>query len=347
MTSPLQASVDFFRSADLGLMAHFGLYSLLGGEWKGQWKHDYAEWIQSRYAIPRVEYERLASAFNPVLFNADEWVCLARDCGMTYVVITAKHHDGFALFHSKADPFNIADATPFRRDLVEELAEACRRHGLKFGLYYSQDLDWHDPDGGGYRSRHIPCSGVSWDNSWDWPDASAKDFSRCFERKILPQTEEILTQYGDLLLVWFDVPMTISYEQSRTLAELVRKHQPGCLISSRLGNGFFDYVSLGDNEIPEFTMKELRPSKDMNDINGLKSSPVGLYESAGTLNDTWGFSFRDHHWKSVETLRANHEHLRSLGINYLVNVGPDGLGRIPGEPTDLLRAAFASVAKES
>ena len=335
----LQSSIDFFRSAGYGMMVHFGLYSLLGGEWKGQWAHQYAEWIQSRYGIRNAEYEKLAQAFNPVLFNADDWVQFARDCGMKYLVVTSKHHEGFCLYHSKVDRYNSVDATPFRRDLIEELATACDRHGLKLGLYYSQDLDWHDPDGGGYKSRHIHCDGISWDNSWDWPDASKKDYARCYERKILPQVEEITTQYGDLLLLWFDVPMTLNAAQSRGIADIVRKNQPGCLISSRIGNGIFDYVSLGDNEIPDKPLDQIRPSEDMNDICGFKPSSYGLYESACTLNDTWGFSYRDHFWKSADTIRKNREHLNSLGINYLINVGPDGLGRLPGPAMDILKAA--------
>lgn len=340
MNRQFEASVNWFKSARYGMMAHFGLYSLLGGEWQGQWKpHSYAEWIQARYAIPNGEYGKLAAAFNPVFFDANAWVQLARDCGMTYLVVTSKHHDGFALFRSRVDQFNVVDATPYRRDIIEELADACRTHGLRFGLYYSQDLDWHDQDGGGYLSRHIGCAGVSWDNSWDWPEVAGKDFSRCFERKILPQVEEIMTQYGNIALVWFDVPMTINAAQSRELAALVRKRQPGCLINSRIGNGVYDYVSLGDNEIPNRPVSELRKSNDMNDICGFKPSTYGLYESACTLNNTWGFAYRDHFWKSAATVRANRDKLNALGINYLLNVGPDGLGRIPGPSIDILRAA--------
>lgn len=339
MNTKFQETVDWFKTARYGMMAHFGLYSLLGGEWQGKWSHDYAEWIQARYGIPNAEYGKLASAFNPVFFDADEWVATARDAGMTYLVVTAKHHEGFALFRSKADAFNVVDATPFRRDIIGELAEACRRQGVRFGVYYSQDLDWHERDGGGYRSRSVSCSGVSWDNSWDWPEVEGKDFSRCFAKKIYPQVEELLTQYGDLSLIWFDVPMTLSAQESRSLADLVKKHQPGCLVNSRIGNGVYDYVSLGDNEIPSGPVDQMKPSADPNDISGFKPSAYGLYESACTLNDTWGFSYRDHHWKSAETIRANREKLNALGINYLVNVGPDGLGRIPGPSLDILRAA--------
>ena len=237
----------WFKQAGYGMMAHWGLYSLLAGEYRGRRVNDYAEWIQSFMAIPNAEYEQLAKSFNPVYFNADEWIRLAKDAGMEYFVFTSKHHDGFALFKSEADPYNVVDATPFKRDVVEELANACAKHGLKFGLYYSQELDWHHPHGGGY-DNFAGCSGVSWGNSWDYPDRSKKDFSICFEEKIKPQVAEILKNYGELCLIWFDVPHTITPAQSRELFEMVKKYQPECLINSRLGNGANDYVSLGDNE---------------------------------------------------------------------------------------------------
>lgn len=329
----------WFMQAKYGMMIHWGLYSLLGGEWQGGKVRSYAEWAQSCFQIPNREYEKLASAFNPVFFNADEWVREAKDCGMEYFVITSKHHDGFAMFHSKVDKFNVVDATPFGRDVVGELANACAKHGLKFGLYYSQDLDWHEMHGGGYLSNHIACAGAAWDNNWDFPDESKKDFSICFERKILPQIEEILTNYGELCLIWFDVPMTLTEPQSRAIFDLVKKHQPNTLINSRLGNGAYDYVSLGDNEIPEHMPAPGEAFSDMNDIGGFKSSPYGLYETAATLNDTWGFSFHDHNWKSPEQIRAIRKKLNSLGINYLLNVGPDPLGRFPADALRIIREA--------
>ena len=334
---------EYFKSAGYGMMVHFGLYSLLGGEYRGKKSSSYAEWIGSYFAIPEKEYEKLAAAFNPIYFDAEEWVKFARDCGMKYIVVTTKHHDGFALFRSKADPYNIVDATPFGRDLIGELADACRKYGLRLGFYYSQDLDWHEKHGGGYLSRDIPCAGVSWDNSWDYPDISDKDFSICFEKKILPQIKEIMTNYGDVFLAWFDVPMTISAEQSRKIYDTVKELQPDCLINSRLGNGAYDYVSLGDNEIPASKeewerLSHVDPEKvDYQNICGFKPSPYGLYESACTLNHTWGFSHRDHNWRSPEDLYRNKHHLNGLGINYLINVGPDALGRIPGESQDILR----------
>ena len=337
MTSP-ERMRDWFRQAGYGMMIHWGLYALLAGEYRGRIARPYSEWIQSQFAIPNAEYGRLAGLFDPIYFDAFEWVRLAKDCGMRYIVATAKHHDGFAMYRSKIDRYNIVDATPFGRDAIGEIAEACYKYGLKFGLYYSQDLDWHDPNGGGYRSNHMRCCGVTWDNSWDFPDAEKKDYTVCFENKILPQVEELLTGYGKLCLMWFDVPMTLSEAQSRMLYDAVRKHQPACLINSRLGNGIYDYVSLGDNEIPDAIPNDDLTS-DPNAINGFKYSPYGLYESACTLNDTWGYSAYDQNWKAPEQIAANLMHLRKLGINYLLNVGPDGLGRIPAPAVDLLRKA--------
>ena len=161
---------QWFKEAGYGMMAHWGLYSVLAGEYKGKIVHPYAEWSQSFYRIPNAEYGRLASVFNPIYFNADEWIRLAKECGMKYFVITSKHHDGFAMYHSKVDPYNVVDATPFGRDVIAELGEACYKHGLKFGLYYSQDLDWHEKHGGGYKSNAMRNAGTSWDNNWDFPD---------------------------------------------------------------------------------------------------------------------------------------------------------------------------------
>jgi len=327
----------WFKEAQYGMMAHWGLYSLLAGEWRGRRVHDYAEWIQSFMPIPNAEYEQLAKCFNPIYFNADEWIRLAKDAGMEYFVFTSKHHDGFALFRSKADPFNVVDATPFKRDVVEELANACARHGVKLGLYYSQELDWHHPHGGGYTNL-TPCSGVSWDNNWDYPDRSRKDFSICFEEKIKPQVQEILTNYGDLCLLWFDVPHTITKEQSLELNRMVKHYQPGCLINSRIGNGAYDYVSLGDNEYPQEAPAE-GTEADPNSIHGYKYSPYGLYETPATMNSSWGFKYYDQNWLTAEKIRTNRERLAEMGVNYLLNVGPDGLGRIPSFCQEALRQA--------
>ena len=298
-------------------MLHWGLYALPAGEWKGQRISYIGEWAQSYFRIPNAEYHPLAKAFNPILFQPEEWVIAAKNAGMHYLVFTAKHHEGFAMFRSKADSFNVVDATPFGRDIVEELANACAKHGMKLGLYYSQDLDWSHPHGGGYLQGHTN-EGMSWTNDWDFPDPSQKDYTRCYEEKILPQVEELLTNYGDLLLIWFDTPMTLQPEQSEGLFQLVKRLQPSCLVNSRIGNGLGDYRSMGDNEIPE------------------KGVVSGLAESPATLNDTWGYKSFDNNWKPAKKVLEIKNHLADCGVNYLLNIGPDYLGRFPAPAIQIL-----------
>lgn len=315
----MSTKFEWFRDAKFGMMIHWGLYSLLGGEWRGRRMDYIGEWIQSKYEIPNAEYHQLARAFNPIYFDADEWVSVAQDAGMKYMVVTAKHHEGFAMYHSKVSPFNVVDATPFGRDVIGELAEACARKNMKLGLYYSQDLDWSEPNGGGYLSPHDNHDGMGWTNYWDFPDNARKNYSECFENKIKPQVRELLTQYGDLCLIWFDTPKTISPAQSRELVDMVRTLQPNCLVNSRVGNGMGDYRSMGDNEIPD----------------DFKSD--GLYETPATLNDTWGYKSFDDNWKNAERVLQLKKHLNDRGLNYLLNVGPDHLGRIPAPAVDILR----------
>lgn len=315
----------WFKQAKFGMMVHFGLYSLLGGEWKGNRTPLIGEWAQSYFRIPNCEYSRLAQAFNPVLFDADEWVSLAQDAGMQYIVVTSKHHEGFALFDSKYDDFNCVHGSPLGRDLIAELAESCRKHGMKFGLYYSQDLDWHEPDGGGYTTPFLNCGCMSWTNDWDFPDNAHKDYSRMFETKIKTQVKEILTNYGELALIWFDTPNSLTEAQSMELYRMVKQYQPNCLINSRISanESIGDYRSWGDNEIPEEYQKE------------------GLFETPATLNDTWGYKSFDENWKSPEEVIRIKNHLNERGINYLLNVGPDALGRIPAPAQEILRTVGA------
>ncbi len=321
----MNENIKWFKDAKYGMMIHWGLYSLLAGEHNGEDAGVYAEWIQSKFQIPNAEYEKLASAFNPVYFDADKIVSFAKECGMNYLVVTTKHHDGFAMYHSKVDKYNVVDATPFGRDIIGELADACKKHGLKLGFYYSQDLDWHEHHGGGYLSNHIETAGSTWDNSWDF--TGEKDFSICFENKIIPQIKEIMSNYGEICTAWFDMPMTLTQQQSQKIYDTVKQLQPNCLINSRLGNGQYDYVSMGDNEIPDTL--EVPENIDYNSVDGLKPSPNGLYETAATMNKSWGFSYRDQNWKPAEEIHRIKTHLNSLGINYLLNIGLDGLGRIP------------------
>ncbi len=330
-----EQNIQAFRQAKYGLMLHFGLYSLLGGVYRGKRGPRYAEWTQCAMKIPNAEMETLAKVFNPIYFNADEICAFAKNCGMNYLVVTAKHHEGFALFHSKADDFNVVDASPFRRDIVKELADSCEKHGLKFGIYYSQVIDWHEKHGGGFGADPSEAAGDTWENSWDFPEKSEKNFEICFRKKILPQIEELMTGYGPIFTVWFDMPLDSTKEQSEEIYALVKRLQPGCLVNSRLGNGCYDFVSLGDNEIPE-EIPDKVGSFDPNDIHGFKESPFGLYESACTLNGSWGYTTAYPGWKSPEKILETRLKLEKLGVNYLVNVGPDPLGRLPVEAVEIL-----------
>ena len=309
----------WFKEAKFGMMIHWGLYSLVAGEWKGKRMDYIGEWIMSKYEIPINEYEKLAKCFNPIFFDAEEWVLLAKQAGMNYIVMTAKHHDGFALYHSEHDKYNVVDATPFGRDIIAELATACRKHDMKFGLYYSQNIDWHEAHGGGYDPKYYHSNfGMSWDNDWDFPDRENKDYMICFEKKIKPQVKELVTRYGDICLIWFDTPIGAPEQCSTELFEMVKKYQPDCLVNTRIGNGLGDYVSCSDNKIPE----------DYSDV--LREAPV-------TLNDTWGYKSFDLNWKSAEKILEIKKRCNSRGANLLLNVGPDGLGRIPAEAVDILK----------
>ncbi len=317
----MENTKKWFKEAGFGLMIHWGLYSILGGEWKGKRMDYIGEWIMSKYEIPIKEYEKLAEIFNPIYFDADEWVETAKAAGMEYIVITSKHHDGFALFHSKVDKYNVVDATPFGRDIIKELADACARHDMKLGLYYSQNIDWHEPHGGGYDMRyyHGNVGGMSWDNDWDFPDRDKKDYTIVYEKKIKPQIEELLTNYGELCLFWYDTPFGLPEEYSQKLYDLVKKHQPNCLVNSRVGNGLGDYRSCGDNKLPEEYTEE-------------------LIESPITLNHTWGYKSFDNDWKSPEKVEEIYNKCRALGANLLLNIGPDHLGRLPAPSVDILKA---------
>ncbi len=322
---------EWFGEAKFGMMIHFGLYSLLGGEWKGQRMESIGEWIQSKYRIPNREYGELTRAFNPILFNAEEWVITAKNAGMQYLVVTSKHHDGFCLFDSEYDNYNCKSGTPFGRDMITEIAEACYKHGLKLGLYYSQELDWHEPNGGGYIAEH-PNLGMSWTNDWDFPDNDKKDYSLCFESKIKTQFKEILTKYGELCLVWCDTPHVINAQQSDELYEMIKKYQPDCLVNSRIGNGIGDYRSTSDNQI-EFDNANRKASKE-----NVVGDRTGLFECPATLNKTWGYKSFDNDWKSAEDVRKIKQRLNDNGINYLLNIGPDPLGRLPAPALEILKA---------
>jgi alpha-L-fucosidase len=293
----------WLKDSRFAMFVHWGLYSELGGKWNDKTYYGIAEWIMNRARIPAAEYAQVAGRFNPTGFNADEWVQLAKDAGMRHIMITSKHHDGFAMFKSAASPFNIVDASPFKRDPMKELSEACRKGGIRLGFYYSQTQDWHERDAVG--------------NTWDWP-SEGRDFQKYLRTKAVPQIEELLRGYGPIAGVWFDTPGPISPEDSKKLVDLVHQLQPQCLVNSRIGNNLGDYDTLGDQEIPRLP----RP---------------GLWETPDTHNDTWAYAWYDRNWKSPREIAERLVRVVSRGGTYMLNVGPDGKGRIPEQSARILR----------
>src|SRR5437868_348490 len=304
-----QARLAWFKQAKYGMFIHWGLYAIPAGEWKGQHPLGLGEWIMNRAKIPVKEYEQLTRQWNPTKFNADAWVQLAQDAGMKYIVITSKHHDGFALFNSKVSQYNVVAATPFKRDILKELAAACQKHNMPLGFYYSQSQDWHEPGGAG--------------NDWDFgpdlgPDKKElKDYDGYLRGKAEPQVRELLTSYGPVALIWFDPPRMMTPERAQRFAGILRTLQPKTPIDGRLGASV-DYVSTGDNVIPSGVQKE-------------------YWEVPATTNHTWGFRKDDQDWKSPGEITFKLVDIVSKGGNYLLNVGPMSNGLIPQASQDNLR----------
>ena len=299
----------WWSEARFGMFVHWGLYAHDGCFWKGQ--DGKTEHMMRHLKIPIAEYEKIAAAFNPVGFNADQWVSTAKAAGMRYLVITAKHHDGFAMYDSPSSDYNIVRRSPWGRDPVRELAEACRRQGLRFGVYYSLGRDWHDPD----VPTEVKADGNRRSNTWDFPDEGRKDFSKYFERKVKPQVRELMTRYRPAVM-WFDTPEKISAAQSAELVRLIHAVKPDCIINQRVGNRRGDYA-VREQEIPK----------------GGEPQP---WETCMTLNRHWGWHKLDDDWKPTRELVRHLVDIASKGGNFLLNVGPRGDGRIPGPSVERL-----------
>ncbi|MFZ2653780.1 MAG: alpha-L-fucosidase [Victivallales bacterium] len=306
----------WFKEAKLGLFLHWGLYSVAAGEWNGRKMEvgTYAEQIGGQLKIPNREYELLAQQFSAAGFDADRWVAYALAADARYMVLTAKHQDGFCLFKTNATSYNSVEATPFGRDAVGELSEACRRAGLRFGVYYSHARDHHQ-------------AGANWNehgNTWDFKPQTEDDFREYFNNYALKQVKELCSNYGQLSVLWFDVPYRIPADLSRALRETVKSLQPECLISSRIGNGFGDYESWPDNRYPEHHTE-------------------GLWECCLTMNNTWGYSKYDTDFKKPGEIKRVLKKVNTLGGNLLLNVGPTGEGTFPPQAVETLihlRSAF-------
>jgi alpha-L-fucosidase len=299
------ARMEWWRQARFGMFIHWGVYSVPAGTYDGKQIPGIGEWIMNKGKIPMAEYQAYAKNFNPTKFNADDWVKIAKNAGMKYIVITSKHHDGFAMFDTKASAWNIMQATPFARDPLKELAAACKKYGIKLGFYYSQAQDWNN--GGS-------ASGGKWD------PAQQHDMDDYIDKVAVPQVKELLTHYGEFpAVIWWDTPIDMNTNRAAKLAELL-KLKPGVIYNNRLGGGF-----KGDTETPEQRI----PATGF----------VGRdWETCMTMNDTWGFKSYDNNWKSTQTIIRNLVDIASKGGNYLLNVGPTSEGLIPEPSIERLKA---------
>ena len=298
------ARMKWWRESRFGMFIHWGVYSVPAGTYKGEQIKGIGEWIMHQGKIPVAEYRAFAKEFNPVKFNADEWVRTAKEAGMKYIVITSKHHDGFAMFDSQASDWNIVKSSPFGRDPLKELAAACRKHGLKLGFYYSQAQDWNN-------------GGAA--NGGKWDAAQEHNMDDYIDKVAVPQVKEILTRYGEFpAVLWWDTPTDMTKERAEKLIPLL-KLKPGIIHNNRLGGGY-----QGDTETPEqFVPATGYPGRD--------------WETCMTMNDTWGFKSYDHQWKTTANLIHNLIDISSKGGNYLLNVGPTSEGLIPAPSVERLK----------
>jgi len=301
----------WFTDARFGMFIHWGVYSGAEGIWKGEKlrnDNDYAEWIYYRNRIARDEYVTLLDRFDWERIDPEQWVLLAKEAGMKYVTITAKHHDGFALWDSQVSDYDVAEFTNPKRDIIRELSEACTKHGLKLGLYYSHWVDWEHPDG--------------WDHSKEIYGITAEDYDRYWQSKVIPQIRELLSNYGDVGIMWFDMWIhhsrsCVTKEQLLQLKGVIRELQPDCLVNSRLGlsieeDSDIDFKTLGDNQLG--SKKEEFP-----------------WQSPATVAHSWGFHALEKQWKSTTTLLQSLIGNVSLNGNMMLNIGPRANGDVPYE----------------
>ncbi|MCX6846113.1 MAG: alpha-L-fucosidase [Verrucomicrobia bacterium] len=299
---------QLFEQGNYAMFVHWGLYSQLGNKVNGKTYYGIGEWIMNKQmaGIPIPEYKELAATFKPDKFDAKAIAKLAKDAGMKYVVITSKHHDGFAMYDSKSNDFNVVKATPYNYDPMKDLAKACKDEGIGFGFYYSHNQDWTFPGG----------------NNGPTTDADGKpaNFDDYFAKKCRPQVEEITSEYGPIEIVWFDTPGNMPKKYVEELVAVVRTNQPNAMICGRAGHGLGDYQSLGDMEVPVANVE-------------------GLWETVDTTNDSWAYAWYDENWKAPKLILERLIATVARGGTYMLNIGPRGDGSVPEHAANTLRAS--------
>jgi alpha-L-fucosidase len=316
----------WWRDARFGMFIHWGLYAVPAGEYKGKRAKDIGEWIMSWANIPRAEYEQFAPRFNPVKFDAAKWVGTAKDAGMKYIVITSKHHDGFAMYDSAVSKYDIVDATPFKKDPMRALADEARRQGLKFAFYYSI-MDWHHP------SQYVDAPGKD-PTAGDSKTKIREGRKQEYVDYMKAQLRELVTNY-DPAILWFDGEWVDWWteEDGQDLYKYVRGLKPDIVINNRVGKGRQGME--GMNKTDRQYSGDFGTPEQQIPASGL---PGVDWESCMTMNDTWGFKSYDENWKSSATLVRNLIDIVSKGGNYLLNVGPTAEGEIPAASVERLGA---------
>ncbi len=321
----------WWHEAKFGMFIHWGVYSMYGGVYKGhQQARGDAAWIENRCKIPVAEYRENARHFNPVNYDPDAWAKMAKDAGMKYLIITAKHHDGFALFDSKASDWNVVQATQYGKDLLKPLAKACKKYGIKLGFYYSQAVDWTNPGASAARrlmkegwpnpdSTKIDNYTKTHDGCWDSIQTTST-FDEYIDRVAVPQVKELLTNYGDVSILWWDYATQMKTVSGAEKLEKLLVLQPHIITNDRLHPDF-----QGDTKTPEQAV----PDRDA--VDGQN------WETCMTMNNSWGYKSYDHNWKSSEMLIRNLIKIAARGGNYLLNIGPKSDGTFPPECIDRLK----------
>ncbi len=330
-SAPKQQALREFNDMKFGMFIHWGLYSQVGGVWKGKKAAEYparaakvAEWIMRKAEIPRAEYRELAKTFNPAPGTAEGFVTLAKAAGMRYIALTSKHHDGFALYGTTASDFNIVDATPYARDFLDELYAACRKHGIGFALYYSHGVDWMD--GGTCRYYEVKerndrlgiPTNVAPNNLYDPSDNTYTEYIR---NKALPQVRELMQRYPEMRFLWYDGENNITEAEAFDFYQTCYDINPAVLMSRRIGYGLADFLDAGDNGIPRSADQMTKP-----------------WQTIGTTNNSWGYASYDHDWKTTLELLYWLVDVASKGGSYMLNIGPRGDGSVPEQCVEYLEA---------